>query len=257
MESASLSMAKSRRRIRASTSSSSSGPRTAGAGLRAACSTVRRGTRSPTGSRSRTRPRCGRCSAATRATFARSRRRSRCSEPRPRAAARNSYNADGFRETVSSRFSQRALGLSLVVVLALTCAGAAALASAHALKPSIASTDNPSRAGEQLIIFGLAPGAASAVLWQQLPGQKQAVAAGRAPTDSSGDYLLVRAPQTNVDWFVKAGGVKSRVLHQRVSAVVTLARSVADASPRQPVIFTGTVSPSHAGQRVLLQKRVG
>ncbi|MBV9803655.1 MAG: hypothetical protein JO130_10710 [Solirubrobacterales bacterium] len=54
-------------------------------------------------------------------------------------------------------------------------------------------------------------------------------------------------------WYVTARGFRSRTVHQRVGALITLAGSETRAAPGDQVTFTGTVAPSHAGQAVQLQ----
>ena len=54
-------------------------------------------------------------------------------------------------------------------------------------------------------------------------------------------------------WYVTAHGFRSRTVHQRVQALITLTPSENRAAPGDQVTFTGTVAPSHAGQQVALQ----
>ncbi|MBV8998672.1 MAG: hypothetical protein JO304_06405, partial [Solirubrobacterales bacterium] len=55
-------------------------------------------------------------------------------------------------------------------------------------------------------------------------------------------------------WYVTARGFRSRTVHQRVQALITLAASEAKAAPGDQVTFVGTVSPSHPGEQIALQQ---
>jgi phospholipase C len=63
--------------------------------------------------------------------------------------------------------------------------------------------------------------------------------------------------QTNRQWFVTSGGLRSRVVSVRVHARLTLSASPTSAVAGKPVGFTGRVRPSHPRGPVLLQQRVG
>jgi hypothetical protein len=63
---------------------------------------------------------------------------------------------------------------------------------------------------------------------------------------------------TNRSWFVREAGIHqihSRTVFERVSALVSLAASVTTADTGQPVTFTGSVTPNHAFERVVLQEQ--
>ena len=81
-------------------------------------------------------------------------------------------------------------------------------------------------------------------------------------TDAAGFYEFVRADgitTTNRNWYVVGpGGVKSRVVHERVSALLSLAVPADSGATGQPFTFTGQLTPPvHTGEPVLLQKLVG
>ena len=62
---------------------------------------------------------------------------------------------------------------------------------------------------------------------------------------------------TNRSWFVREAGIHqihSRTVFERVSALVSAAASTNTALTGQPVTFTGSVTPNHAGERVVLQE---
>ena len=59
---------------------------------------------------------------------------------------------------------------------------------------------------------------------------------------------------TNRSWFVRGPALShSRTVYERVSALVSLAASSTSSDTRHPVVFSGHVTPNHAGNRVLLQ----
>jgi hypothetical protein len=85
-------------------------------------------------------------------------------------------------------------------------------------------------------------------------------------TGPGGFYQIDRAEGvvvSNREWFVVALGrrgqvlASSRVVHERVFAALTLSASASTVETGQPVIFSGTVSPAHAGERVILERQVG
>jgi hypothetical protein len=86
---------------------------------------------------------------------------------------------------------------------------------------------------------------------------------GRTTTNSHGFYEFTRAEGvvfTNRSWFAREvgiHGVHSRTVHERVTALVSLVASTNNAVTRQPVTFTGHVTPNHAGERVFLQEQKG
>lgn len=120
--------------------------------------------------------------------------------------------------------------------------------------PTIASTPNPSTAGMHVTISGKARG--TVALWQELPGSRSFREVATTTPDAAGAYTFVRGPETNVKWYVVAGGRRSKVVSQRVAAVVTITAPVRTARAGRVVRFTGHVTPDHAGQRLMLEKRV-
>jgi hypothetical protein len=78
-------------------------------------------------------------------------------------------------------------------------------------------------------------------------------------TNASGLYAIVRADgvvQTDREWFVVGPhGVSSRIVFERVTALVSVNASTGSATTGQPVFFTGNVSPTHRFERVLLQEQ--
>jgi hypothetical protein len=123
---------------------------------------------------------------------------------------------------------------------------------------TISSKPNPSTADHQVVItgqlFGVTTVGMPVELWQQLPGQTRFSQVATATTDASGMYTITRDArqvQTDRQWYVTAGTVRSTTMTQQVRAIVTLA---ATAGARGSTIFAGHVSPSHKGELIGLQR---
>jgi hypothetical protein len=121
---------------------------------------------------------------------------------------------------------------------------------------TIDSKPNPSTADRQVVVSGRLLGATTVgvpvELWQALPGQTRFTQVAKTTTDASGAYAITRSPrqvQTDRQWYVTAGTMRSRTMAQTVQAVVTLA---AIAGEHGTTIFAGHVSPSHKGERIVL-----
>ena len=163
------------------------------------------------------------------------------------------------------------LRLAVLATLVTTLAAAAvsSVASAapgHNRGLTINAIPNPIDAGEGVFIYGhlnVAPvGGQTIVLYHHLAGSGFGYSRiGRTMTDSHGFYEFTRAEDvvtTNRSWFVREQGVRqihSRTMFERVSALVSIAPSTTSAVTGQPVTFTGTVTPNHAFERVVLQEQ--
>jgi phospholipase C len=97
------------------------------------------------------------------------------------------------------------------------------------------------------------------VLFQRLYSQHRFHRLVSTRTDSLGRYAVALSAgrvDSNRSFFVRVAGKRSRVVHQRVKALVTL-----DASDRFPmrherVVLRGHVTPYYAGRHVLLERRM-
>jgi hypothetical protein len=123
---------------------------------------------------------------------------------------------------------------------------------------TIGAKPNPSVSGDQVVVSGQvlrAPASGATVaLWQRLPGQSAFGQVAQTTADASGAYTFTRPArhvQTNREWYVTAGGVQSTTMTQSVQAIVTLSSS---ARKHRRVRLTGSVSPSHRGETILLQR---
>jgi hypothetical protein len=124
---------------------------------------------------------------------------------------------------------------------------------------SLVSNRNPSRAGSTVTLSGHAssggPGI-SVTLWEELPGQTSYHQAAQTTTDSSGNYTLKRkGVQTDRAWYTTAGTSRSPFLAQAVTARVSIVATSVKVRHGLRVVLTGSVGPSHAGERVRVQQR--
>lgn len=132
---------------------------------------------------------------------------------------------------------------------------------------TINAIPNPILAGEGVFIYGYLHGSPVAgqriVLYHHVAGTPGYTRIGQTTTDSRGFYEFTRAENvvmTNRSWFVRdanAVGVHSRTVYERVAALVSMTPSAITADAGQPLVFTGHVTPNHAGEAVLLQQQVG
>jgi len=164
------------------------------------------------------------------------------------------------------RFAVLAAVISALVVVSFPGVASAAPHHNHGL--TINATPNPIDAGDGVLIYGQlnsTPAAGEKItLLHHLSGSGRGFTPiSRTTTDSHGFYEFTRAEGivlTNRSWFVRepgVNGVHSRTIHERVAALVSLAASTVNADTRTPITFSGHVTPSHAGQRVLLQEQKG
>jgi hypothetical protein len=168
--------------------------------------------------------------------------------------------------------SRRLVSCCLAVLAALVVAPGAASAAKHPSPGgrhaiSINVSANPVVAGDPLVIFGRLVGASTVgrtvVLWHRVNPAARFTVVQQTQTAPGGYYQFLRADgvvDSNRNWFVMALGARSRTLHERVFALVTLngppAGSDLQTGPAHAVTFTGTVSaPFPVGDQVLLQRQ--
>jgi hypothetical protein len=168
---------------------------------------------------------------------------------------------------VRTRFAVLA---SLVAVFGIASVPAMAEAAPHHNHGlTIAVTPNPIISGEGVLIYGQLntsnPGRQRVVLYHRINPRPFFTVVGTTRTSPTGFYEFTRVEGvvlSNRSWFVRApglpGNIHSRTVHERVAAAVTLSPPTpASALTGQPVVFTGAVSPNHAGAEVLLQEQTG
>lgn len=129
---------------------------------------------------------------------------------------------------------------------------------------SIASSPDPSTAGRKVVISGgMTSDPTSGVqvaLWRKLSGQSSFQQIAQTTTDSAGRYTFTMKPgSVNADqrFYVTANGVTSPTVQQEVDALVGLIAATHTVGAGQAVALSGHVTPSHAGQVVLIEQRRG
>jgi hypothetical protein len=129
---------------------------------------------------------------------------------------------------------------------------------------TINATPDPINAGDAVLIYGQLKGSdvgnQPITLYHHISGGRRGYSViGTTKTDSFGFYEFIRPDglvQTNRDWFARGpNGTHSRTVHEHVMALVSINASMTTANTSQRVLFTGSVTPNHAFQRVLLQEQ--
>jgi hypothetical protein len=164
------------------------------------------------------------------------------------------------------RFAVLGSVLTALVVAASPAISGAAPMHNHGL--TINAAPNPIIAGEPVLVYGqLNAGQVagqSIVLYHHVNGSRQGFTRiGQTKTDAHGFYEFPRPDglvTTNREWFVREFGgvhVHSRTVFERAAALVDLAANTASADTGAPIVFSGQVSPNHAGEFVYLQEQRG
>jgi hypothetical protein len=131
--------------------------------------------------------------------------------------------------------------------------------------PTISSTPNPSTEGAPITVSGTVSttgatggtGVTGVTLWQELPRQRSysQLASTTAKADGSYSFAIAAgAATTNRAWYVTNGTARSLVDQQLVEAKLTAGDTV---TGNGHVTVSGTVTPSHTGGRVLIQRQAG
>jgi hypothetical protein len=161
------------------------------------------------------------------------------------------------------RLTMLACALTTGACTAVT--GIAAAAPVHNRGLTIHAVPHDIIAGEAVLIYGQldGPGHADQVvrLFHRIALQPTFTVIGTTRTNAAGQYEFTRPDgivDTNRNWFVRGPGLThSRTVHERVAALVSLAASSATGSTRHPIVFSGHVTPGHAGGVVVLQQQRG
>ncbi|HLH67151.1 MAG TPA: hypothetical protein VKV27_15785 [Solirubrobacteraceae bacterium] len=160
------------------------------------------------------------------------------------------------------RFSALVLGLAAACAVAAGPAGAAPVRdrglTIHVVPRRIL-------AGETVLIYGRLFGPDRAGqeirLYHRIAPAPFFSLVSTTRTDALGFYEFVRGDGvvlTNRSWFVRGPGfTHSATVSERVEALVNLTASQASGVTRHPLMFTGSVTPGHAGDPILLQRQRG
>jgi serine protease len=126
---------------------------------------------------------------------------------------------------------------------------------------SIKVAPNPAIDGQRATINGTLTGGTVAAqpvdLWQRLPGHTAFTDVAQTQTSSSGSFQFVRPVQTDAKWYAKTGSVASATVDESVRARIALHPSTVPHGSAATVTLSGSIAPSHAGERVALEQRRG
>jgi hypothetical protein len=126
--------------------------------------------------------------------------------------------------------------------------------------PTVTSSPNPSRAGQTVVISGRAASGAQVALWRKLANQSSFHQVSTTTADGSGSYAFTLkrgTVMTDQEWYVTSSGQQSATVAQLVEAVVAVSSSARSTVVGHPVVLRGHVTPSHAGEVVLVEMRRG
>ncbi len=170
-------------------------------------------------------------------------------------------------EAAARRLSPRipAVAVVLAVVIATVGLSAANAAPKRSIRSvSIRSSANPSNVTQRVTVSGRVSGkrvqGVTVTLFGQLGGARRYKVLARTTASSSGSYSFrfqAGSIATNRRWYAVAGSRRSRVIKERAQATVAVAASAPTVNEGSLVTLTGTVSPSHKGQEVVVQQRLG
>jgi hypothetical protein len=122
---------------------------------------------------------------------------------------------------------------------------------------SISASPNPADGQQQVTVSGSVTGgtAGSSVdLWEQQAGATTFSNVVSSTIESDGTYSLTAPGDVHTDrqWYVTSGTAQSSTITEQVAAGITLLIKRA----RRASTVHGAVTPSHAGEKVLLQRKV-
>jgi len=157
------------------------------------------------------------------------------------------------------------LACALSALVAALGPSAASAAPHHNRGLSIRAVPHSIISGEAVLIYGRLTGSNHGgqvvSLYHRINPRPHFSLIGVTKTDSAGLYEFTRAEgivASNRSWYVRGPGfTHSHTVHERVAALVSLAASTASGDTRHPVVFSGHVTPDHAGDQVLLQVNSG
>jgi hypothetical protein len=161
------------------------------------------------------------------------------------------------------RFAVPAAVVGMLAAAAMPAAAVAAPVHNHGL--TINATPNPSVTGDPVLIYGQLnlphPGNRLIILYHRINPAPFFTIIQATRTNSVGFYEFTRADgivTTNRNWYVVGpNGTHSRTVHEKVASTISLSASATTGDTNHPLTFTGTVAPTHIGQRVLLQELSG
>lgn len=126
---------------------------------------------------------------------------------------------------------------------------------------SLTAAPDPASEGHSVTLTGtLSSGTVAAQtveLWERLAGQAGFADVANTKTSASGAFTFARAVKTNAEWYATAGSVTSPTFVELIRAAVALHASTVRPAVGAVLALSGTIAPSHAGDRVALQQLDG
>ena len=130
-------------------------------------------------------------------------------------------------------------------------------------KLTIQTSPDPSTVGQAVTITGRLTGKhhnrVKIALWTELPGQRVFHFAASARTLPDGSYAITLGQQsakTDREWFTSANHLQSPVVKQQVRALVNVQTTATLVAPGDRVPLSGSVTPWHGGDQVMLEQLV-
>jgi hypothetical protein len=126
--------------------------------------------------------------------------------------------------------------------------------------PTITSSPNPSKAGQKVVISGSAASGATVALWRKLAGQSTFHQVDTTTADTTGKYTFTLkrgSVMADQEWYVTSSGQQSATVAQLVAAVVAISSSARSTVVGHAIVLRGHVTPSHAGEVVLIEMSRG
>jgi hypothetical protein len=122
---------------------------------------------------------------------------------------------------------------------------------------TIRASANPIAYGQSVVISGTAAGSANEPLTLLAHTRGNAFAeVAKVTTDANGDYTFpAQSPTRSTCYRVKGSHADSSMLFEGVSSLITANVSATSVQAGQPLTFSGTLTPSHVGQVVYLQRQ--
>ncbi len=124
---------------------------------------------------------------------------------------------------------------------------------------TLVGSPNPISYGQTVTLSGKVAGASDAPVTLMAHadgnGNDSFAAVTTAMTNAVGDYTFTQSPQTSTYYQVHAGSKQSTVQFEGVKYLLTAAASPETVHSGEPVTFSGTVTPVHAGHVVYLERQ--
>jgi hypothetical protein len=121
---------------------------------------------------------------------------------------------------------------------------------------TLKASSNPITDGQTVTLTGKVAGASGApvTLTAHTDGSDPFSTVATTTTNGAGEYSFVQSPQTSTYYQVDSGSAKSTVQFEGVKYILTASVSTEAVHSGEPVTFSGTVTPVHAGHPVYVER---